>query len=170
MRIVIPVSLLCFLLGYLVGIYSVEIPECPSLSCPGCPECPDCVCPACPECPELPLLLQEAQTVAKAHDYDIDRYNCRHFTEELIKRLRADGYKAKYCIGVYKPCTESKPEEYCYHAWVKTTVYIEATTGEVIEPKDYKRLRKVSCGETFCNSEIFEVDVWSDQTFEANVW
>ena len=129
-----------FSLGYYTGLSTIEIPECPSLSCPGCPECPDCVCPVCPKCPELPLFLQEAQAVANAHDYDLEKYNCRHFTEELIKRLRADGYKAKYCIGIYKPCTENNPVEQCYHAWVKVTnVYIEATTGQVIEPKDYKR-------------------------------
>ena len=119
-----------------------------NVTCPACPnlECnykePDCIseCPNCPECPELPLFMREAKNVADAHYYEKDRYVCQDFAEELFKRLKADGYEVRYCIGIAKWCLKNKREKDCWHAWVKlgNNLVIEATNGELIEPKDYK--------------------------------
>lgn len=105
-------------------------------------------CPACPDCihvdqplPELPLFMQEAKNVAGAHYYETGKYVCQGYAKELTRRLVADGYDAQYCIGTARWCERNQEfdNQNCRHAWVKLgeNVYIEATTGRFIEPKDY---------------------------------
>jgi hypothetical protein len=84
--------------------------------------------------------MQEAKNVAGAHYYEKDRYVCQDYARELVRRLQADGYSAQYCIGKAKWCDPDVDVRYkCWHAWVKLgdNMYIEATTGTFIEPKDY---------------------------------
>ena len=106
-------------------------------------------CPAAPACilnerpmPEMPLFIEEAKNVAGAHYFESGRYVCQDYAKELVGRLQADGYSAQYCIGIANWCKDPEnPGKNCWHAWVKLGdgIYIEATTGQFIEPKDYGR-------------------------------
>jgi len=137
-----------FILGLIYGIlfgfttYQIIFP-CPdciyeppifNLSCPEpkIPKCPDCICPE-PEKPKLPSFIEISKNMAEEHEYDFNSYNCDKFSKELVRRLRDYGWNAKYCYGKV-----SWNDQY-YHAWVKVEVPIEATTGKIIEPNDYKK-------------------------------
>ena len=82
--------------------------------------------------------------VSKEHDYDPENYNCQNFSRSLKDRLSGEGYDAKVCYGNLKDCDKF----FCGHAWVKVEeVYIEATTGKIISPVDYKKgYWERSCG------------------------
>jgi len=62
-----------------------------------------------------------------------DTFKCGEFSKELVRRLKENGYEAEYIKGelcVEKPCG-------C-HAWVKLSIYVESTSGEILTPDYYK--------------------------------
>lgn len=87
---------------------------------------------------EVPEFLEEAEIVADSHEYKMDSYSCGDYSNELANRLKSDGYEAYYCQGTYG-------KDSMEHAWVKVVVYIEATTGRVIEPRYYEEYNERFC-------------------------
>lgn len=87
---------------------------------------------------DVPVFLEEAELVADSHEYKLGSYSCGDYSGELANRLKSDGYEAYYCQGTYG---NSSME----HAWVKVVVYIEATTGRVIEPRYYEEYNERFC-------------------------
>jgi hypothetical protein len=89
-----------------------------------------------------PGFMQIAKEVASEREYDGENYNCRHFTEELVERLRGAGYEAEY-EKVRIDCESNLfQEEACKrtmgsHAVTKLVVYIESTSGNLVEPSEY---------------------------------
>lgn len=73
---------------------------------------------------------QIAREVAIEHPYIYGVYDCEEFSHELVRRLEAKGYDADYVIGDVTFGGR--------HAWVKVTIYIEATRGYIISPRDFK--------------------------------
>jgi len=161
MKKILIISIVIITLGLSIGFLQFSTKaekqnECPKIEIPEpvcnveCPEQPAPICNLkCPECPEEPLFVKEAMIVAHAHDYERWKYNCYDFSKELFKRLKADGYEVYFCTGVALWCVrEGKAENECYHHWVKLGegIYIEATTGEFIPPKDYdKNYKEIRC-------------------------
>jgi hypothetical protein len=93
------------------------------------------------EIPDKPLFVIEAESVAASHDYDPDGFHCENYADELVRRLRLDGYTASKCIGICLDCSCKYPDEQgrCWHAWVKMGgLAIESVTGEFIPPVDYE--------------------------------
>ena len=87
---------------------------------------------------DKPLFLQIAEEVANAHEYKPDVYDCTQFSYDLVKKLNEAGYEARRIKGYYLGNDDVQP-----HEWTKLTIYIESTTGQIIEPmeeyvKDYK--------------------------------
>ncbi|UCG95732.1 MAG: hypothetical protein JSV92_01640 [archaeon] len=77
-------------------------------------------------------------------EYDIRKYNCKNFSQKLSQRLLDQGYQAKICQGTLRECSRA----FCGHAWVKVEeIYIEATTGEIINPSEYEE----GYSEKFCS-------------------
>lgn len=87
---------------------------------------------------EVPVFLEEAELIAESHEYKMNSYSCGDYSNELANRLKSDGYEAYYCQGTYG----NKSME---HAWVKVVVYMEATTGKVIEPRYYEEYNERFC-------------------------
>jgi hypothetical protein len=65
-----------------------------------------------------------------SHTYNRETYNCQHFSKDLKRLARKEGYDMKYCIGW------SDGE---YHAWNKLCIPIEPQLGEPIPLETYKR-------------------------------
>jgi len=98
-----------------------------------------------PETQELPLFLQEFWTVANARKYDNnknDPYVCLHYSRELHRRLRNDGYNdAKFCNGISIQCIhDGGNEDDCWHAWIKigNSVILDPTWKWVVNPDSYE--------------------------------
>jgi len=70
-----------------------------------------------------------AHEVATGHPYVYGVYDCEEFSHKLVRRLEARGYDADYVIG---------DTTFGRHAWVKVTIYVEATNGQIISPADFK--------------------------------
>lgn len=67
------------------------------------------------------------------------RYACDNFSKDLIKELGERGYDAEYCTGDALWCMPwEKESKSCGHAWVKAEIYIEATSGKILNPRDYR--------------------------------
>ena len=114
-----------------------EMPELPELNCPE-PRCPEPQCPKakCPEC-DQGTIKSIIEPVAENHEYEYDLYDCTQFAEEAASRLRDQGWDAeKQVIPLncdYFNCSRTN-----LHAIVHLKdVYIEATTGNIIKPRDY---------------------------------
>lgn len=85
---------------------------------------------------ESPLheIEQIAREVATEHEYEYGVYDCEEFSHELVRRLEAEGYDADYVTGYY-----GSADQHGRHAWVKMTIYIEATDGRIISPEDFEK-------------------------------
>jgi hypothetical protein len=94
---------------------------------------------SCPK-EEKPLWMEEAQIVAENHVYEKQIYDCDDYSRELVKRLQSDGYESYYCQGTY-----SNGINTVEHAWVKVVVYVEATSGKVINPVEYQGYSERFC-------------------------
>ena len=79
-------------------------------------------------------------------DYELNVYDCTEFSDELAHRLNDEGWKAERILTVID-CDSKIPtnKTACIqykgkHDIVKITepVYVEATTGQVISPRNYK--------------------------------
>lgn len=77
---------------------------------------------------------QIAHEVATEHEYEYGVYDCEEFSHELVRRLEARGYDADYVTGYY-----GSADQHGRHAWVKMTIYIEATDGRIISPEDFEK-------------------------------
>lgn len=140
--------------GYRVGHNETPIElSCPEQQQPYCPE-PYCPTPVCErdvvncqnldyfEMAKVCLVTQKdksqlqtiAENNAKEHNYEFGVYDCEQFSKQLIQRLNDAGYKTEYCVG--NANLKGAMEK---HAWVKTSVFIEATTGEIISPLDFNK-------------------------------
>ena len=83
-----------------------------------------------------------ALSVAQAHEYDINKYNCWDYATDLVKALRSQGYAAKIAQGMVNcSCTDWFDKKSCtgVHAWVELILPIEATSGTIIPADVYKR-------------------------------
>lgn len=101
--------------------------------------------------------LQEIQEIAttraKSHNYSlgemveingsnvtVGRYACDNFSRDLISDYEARGYKAQYCRGDALWCNPwEEDDESCGHAWVKVEIYIEATSGRLLDSERYRQ-------------------------------
>ncbi len=120
-----------------------------NLTCPQdnittiCPSIPEPICNTqCPIQKELPLFMKEAANVAEAHRWQSMQYMCGEFSIELMKRLKADGYRdVRICEGILLNCDRSTNEFRCRHYWIKIgeSIIIESITGEIISPDRYER-------------------------------
>ena len=79
------------------------------------------------ECPTYPF-AEAAREVAEAREYDRHMYNCADYTDDLVLKLKGLGYEAYEIWG---------HSEWGYHAYTKLILYIESTTGEVLDPVYY---------------------------------
>ena len=89
-----------------------------------------------------------AREVAEKHDYNKETFNCKDFSEELVRELKAAGYHARIEISedarigrcLFNPrwWKEEFGEDLFCHAWVVLEIPIEATTGKIIEPEKYE--------------------------------
>jgi len=82
--------------------------------------------------------------VAEAHKYVMNEYDCTEFSQELAHQLRKTGWEANK-IRVIVDCNSGLfLKETCTpfegrHAIVKVeNVYLEATTGNIINPTNYE--------------------------------
>lgn len=66
------------------------------------------------------------------------RYACDNFSMDLIQELENNGYEAEYCNGDALWCMPWETNTTCRHAWVKTYIYIEATSGRILDPVEYR--------------------------------
>ncbi len=98
---------------------------------------------AAPEQREQKTWDEALYGIAWGHTYVVDVYDCSEFSRDLAAALRSSGWKARpYTVtvdcgsGLFGPeCQQQKNNHMIVHV---RDVYIEATTGEVISPKDYK--------------------------------
>lgn len=72
-----------------------------------------------------------AHEVATEHEYEFGVYDCEEFSHELVRRLEIRGYDADYVVGRHASAGR--------HAWVRATIYVEATNGHIIPPEEFKR-------------------------------
>ena len=76
-----------------------------------------------------------ASNLASEQEYRKD-YNCDEFSMELVRRLNNAGYNSTYCVGDFLSCNAS--EKNCWHAWVKTEVFIEAINGKILSSQEFQ--------------------------------
>lgn len=112
-----------------------------NLSCPK-PYCPKPECPE-PKCPEQGLIKKFASNVVKEHNFELDKYDCTQYANELARRLKDAGFDAEAEL-IQVDCSADIWGATCKeydgrHRIVRLEdVYIEATTGNVINPLDYE--------------------------------
>jgi hypothetical protein len=91
---------------------------------------------------ELSQLQRIAQDNAKEHNYVRDKYDCTEFSLQLIQRLKDAGYSASLCLGM-----ANLQGKNALHNWVRVdTVFVEATSGEIIDPALYSSHYSGTCG------------------------
>lgn len=78
-----------------------------------------------------------AETNSASHEYKLHVYDCTQFSKNLVKELKANGYKAQ-CTAGHTPNWD-----YPDHTWVSVWIgeqrfEIEATSGYFISEEDYK--------------------------------
>ena len=85
------------------------------------------------------------QEVARDYEYVPDEFDCTEFTDEVVRRLREQGWKKAMRIQVKVDCDSGLfDKEICRqfkgrHDIVKIdSIYIEATAGVIINPNDYE--------------------------------
>ena len=94
---------------------------------------------------QVPSFQSIAKQIASEHEWIADEYDCSQFSYDLTIALRQAGYDAHTQTGYWhyidgETCSEFDKEHWnCKHEWVMVRVFIEATTGEIIEPKTYER-------------------------------
>ena len=81
---------------------------------------------------------------AEEHEYILDRYDCTEFSKDLARTLKQKGWRAK-SIFVRVDCDSGLFEDFSCnkydggHEIVEVSkIYIEATSGNIILPDDYK--------------------------------
>lgn len=90
----------------------------------------------------LPQLQQIAWSNSVEQSYLFNAYDCEQYSQELVRRLQNVGYAAEYCTG-----NADLGQGQVLHAWVRVpSIYIEATTGQVIEPVVYAKNYFGKCG------------------------
>jgi hypothetical protein len=81
-----------------------------------------------------------ALNVSQSYTYDRYLFNCQHFSNELVQRLRQAGYNARISTGYVKDiyCTyDDFIYNGCLHNWVTVSIPIEATSGKIISNHDF---------------------------------
>ena len=81
---------------------------------------------------KLEEVLDIAGMNAGSHEYKLHVYDCTQFSEELVRLLEDEGYKAQCTAG------NVASWEYTNHTWVSVWIdgnryEIEATSGNIIE-------------------------------------
>ena len=115
----------------------------------------------CPEIPDIPdfeckneyktintwnpnIFQKMADDVAGDYDYEIDVWDCTEFAEELVRRLKTKGWRATEKYTQVNCNSDMFEKESCEiynggHRIVRVNdIYIEATTGNIIQPEDYE--------------------------------
>jgi len=83
-----------------------------------------------------------AQKVSSSHSYDKFLFNCQHFSNELVQKLKEAGFQARVSTGYVKDdyCTYDNFVNFnCLHNWVTVSIPIEATTGRIISNEEFSR-------------------------------
>lgn len=127
------------------------IHKCPKPKCPkpepkinlSCPKdkyiCDPKPCPVC----EQSIIKRMAKNVEKEYQYEANEFDCTQFSNELARRLRKKGFDA-YVKKIQVDCDAPRwqgtnCEE--FNGWHEVVVvedlYIESTTGNVIDPQNY---------------------------------
>jgi|SRR6056297_695764 len=82
--------------------------------------------------------------IAQAHEYELNVYDCTEFSTDLNKKLKNYGWDSNTEIVVVDCDSGMFEKEICKeyggrHMIVKIEdVYVEATSGNIISPDDYK--------------------------------
>jgi len=93
---------------------------------------------------KIPSFIPIAEKIGE-RDWIYPDYICGDFSRDLVSQLRAQGWKANIVLGKWYnngngTCSTLNYERWkCGHFWVIVSVPINAVTGEVIEPEEYKR-------------------------------
>lgn len=113
-----------------------------NLSCPE-PHCPEPICPS-KDCPEQGLLKQFMSSVSDQYDYEINKYDCTQFANELARRLQNKGFDAETKFITVDCSSSLWNQEQCEdynggHRIVEIDdLYLEPTTGDIIDPQNYE--------------------------------
>ena len=118
----------------------IAIPEIIIMENQTCPEikCPEIICDPCQSVPSFMSIAE----LNSNHEYILDEYDCTQFSDELVKDLKKEGWKAEKIIGYYyddgeNDCGDSKETHDCMHEWTILEIPIESVYGYVIEPDVY---------------------------------
>lgn len=143
----ITIMIISFSLGSIFGYFAKECPSCSfepeTITVTSYllkTEYADKPCPSpgtvfiekdCPVCYE-PYYKYLMEKTAKAHEYNLETYNCYDFSTDLYYALREVGYKANISYGTFNNGTYATN-----HSWVELCLPIEATQGFIIDPVSY---------------------------------
>lgn len=93
---------------------------------------------------KIPSFIPIAEKIGE-REWVYPDYICGDFSRDLVSQLRAQGWKANIQFVYWYnkgngTCSSFNYEKWkCKHYIVKITVPIEATTGKIIFPSDYKK-------------------------------
>ncbi len=82
-------------------------------------------------------IMELAKNVSESYEFELHKFDCTDFSEELVKRLKEKGFNA-YCVfGRWEI------PDYKLHTWVEIDmlnyfIEIEATKGRIISNEDFK--------------------------------
>jgi hypothetical protein len=80
-----------------------------------------------------PELLTISREVASMREYNYPVWDCSEMSRELVRRLFEKGYmNPKLVHGCFQSTSQRGN-----HDWVEVTIWIEATTGRIINPKKH---------------------------------
>ena len=81
-----------------------------------------------------PIYTKDYISLEESNRTGRDEYVCRHFARDSIEILNANGYDSEYCVGVaiWNGSTTR-------HAWIRSSIYIEATTGEILTSSKFNK-------------------------------
>ena len=123
-------------LGFLVGIITAE-PEI-NLTCPKLE--PIIIKEDC----EVSLFKQMANNLDNEKEYKANKYDCTEYSKELSRRYEDEGWDSEVIRTVVDCDNGLLDKDLCNqfegrHDMVKIdTIYVEATSGRIVSPKDYK--------------------------------
>jgi len=86
---------------------------------------------------EIRKIKEIAYWNAQEEEYELHVYDCTQFSENLVKKLKAEGYEAQCTAG------NNWAFDYTNHTWVSVWINgvrleIESTTGELLTTEKYK--------------------------------